>query len=90
MESPEPAQFEHSVESESPFDAEPTGEAHPSELDAVTSAINEAESTLGDVEAALERLESGEYGTCEVCSAAIEPAILERSPVARRCSAHAA
>jgi RNA polymerase-binding transcription factor DksA len=53
-----------------------------------TSVIDDAEATLADVESALERLESGQYGTCEICNAVIEPAILASSPVARRCGLH--
>jgi RNA polymerase-binding transcription factor DksA len=88
--SPEPSSLAAHVESAEPVrDDDLREEEMPVGLGVVTSVITEAESTLGDVEAALERLESGDYGTCEVCHGAIEPSILEHSPVARRCGTHA-
>lgn len=44
---------------------------------------------LGDVETALERIESGSYGTCTVCGAAIAPARLEAMPATPYCIDHA-
>lgn len=43
---------------------------------------------LDDVEAALERLDAGTYGTCEVCGTEFADDELERQPQARRCVAH--
>jgi DnaK suppressor protein len=40
---------------------------------------------LDDVEAAMNRLEDGTYGLCEVCGARMEDDQLERQPAARRC-----
>jgi len=40
---------------------------------------------LVEIEAALKRLESGEYGTCEGCGEAIGAGRLEARPVARTC-----
>ena len=37
---------------------------------------------------ALEKIEKGEYGTCEVCAAEIEEDRLEANPSARTCKAH--
>ena len=39
--------------------------------------LAQIETELSDVEAALERLENGSYGTCEVCGRPIEDARLE-------------
>jgi DnaK suppressor protein len=45
--------------------------------------------TLDEVALALERLEEGTYGRCEVCSEAIQPARLEAMPATRFCINHA-
>ena len=44
---------------------------------------------LGEVEAALQRVAEGTYGTCEVCGRPIDPARLEARPTARTCVEHA-
>lgn len=44
---------------------------------------------LDDVEAALERLDSGTYGTCEVCEQPVTAARLEAMPSTRFCIDHA-
>jgi DnaK suppressor protein len=44
---------------------------------------------LDDVERALAKLESGGYGSCEVCGEAIGADRLEAMPAARYCIAHA-
>ena len=67
---------------------EPSRDVDTAVVVASSAVIEDAEVTLAGVEAALDRLESGEYGTCEVCHAVIEPQILARTPVARRCSVH--
>jgi DnaK suppressor protein len=49
-------------------------------------AINEHETAeLGDIEAALERLDAGTYGQCSECGAIIPPARLNAYPTAKRC-----
>ena len=62
----------------------------------VTAERGEAEAlageladTLGEVEAALGRLDAGTYGRCEKCDGAISPDRLEAMPMARTCIAHA-
>ena len=49
-------------------------------------------STLGarhaDIVSALERIESGVYGLCEVCGKPIENARLEANPAAKTCMEH--
>jgi RNA polymerase-binding transcription factor DksA len=44
---------------------------------------------LSDVERALEKLASGDYGTCETCGNPIAEARLEAMPAARHCIDHA-
>ena len=55
------------------------GEAH--------ALAGELTETLHDIEAALERLETGTYGVCEVCGSAIGEDRLEAMPAAKRCIA---
>lgn len=44
-----------------------------------------ARQSLADATAALQRIEDGSYGRCEVCGAAINPERLEIIPHARTC-----
>jgi DnaK suppressor protein len=49
-------------------------------------AMNEHETAeLGDIEAALERLDAGTYGQCTDCGVTIPPARLNAYPTAKRC-----
>jgi RNA polymerase-binding transcription factor len=50
----------------------------------------ELQESLDEVEAALERLQQGNYGLCEVCGKPIGVARLEAMPAARLCIADAA
>jgi RNA polymerase-binding transcription factor DksA len=65
-----------------------SGEESAMTLSSILSLLTETEGVLTDVERALERLESGEYTTCEVCGEPIPEAILSQLPLARRCGAH--
>jgi len=51
--------------------------------------IGEALDELRETEAALARLEGGEYGVCAVCGNSIERERLELIPEAVRCAKHA-
>jgi RNA polymerase-binding transcription factor DksA len=46
------------------------------------------ESTLNDVDRALERLRLGTYRDCQVCSTPIDEAELEKNPLLAHCAAH--
>lgn len=46
------------------------------------------EGRWSDIKAAIEKIETGTYGTCEVCGAQIEEDRLEANPAARTCKAH--
>jgi DnaK suppressor protein len=49
-------------------------------------AINEHETAeLGDIEAALERIDAGTYGQCSECGVTIPPVRLKAYPTAKRC-----
>ncbi len=52
------------------------------EAEALATQLRE---TLDEVERALEKLTLGTYGTCEICSATINPARLDAIPTARTC-----
>lgn len=54
-------------------------EAHDIELSLEHTIGN----SIQDIDAALERIKKGVYGTCEVCGNAIEEARLEANPAAR-------
>jgi RNA polymerase-binding transcription factor DksA len=64
-------------------------ESEPSKLAATITVIEDAEGRLGDVEAALERLESGRYRVCEICGGPLDAAALAATPTLRRCLIHA-
>ena len=51
--------------------------------------LDAAERDVDDVERALERLDAGTHGTCEVCGSPIDPDVLAESPTTRTCAAHA-
>ena len=61
--------------------AEPTVEG-----EAPDPAVVEAE--LDDVARALDRLDEGTYGTCEVCGVPLGDEVLAAAPAARSCGAH--
>ena len=49
-------------------------------------AMNEHETAeLGDIDAALERIQAGTYGQCTDCGVTIAPARLNAYPTAKRC-----
>jgi DnaK suppressor protein len=52
------------------------------EVEAVAGSLRDS---LGDVEAALIKLDNGAYGLCETCGQAISPDRLEAKPAARLC-----
>jgi DnaK suppressor protein len=54
------------------------------EAEALATQLRE---TLGDVERALQKLDDGTYGACEVCGKPIGDARLEAMPTASRCMA---
>lgn len=57
-----------------------------SEVRAVAAQMREQ---LSEIEAALERLEAGTYGACEVCGDPISPERLDAMPTTRFCITHA-
>jgi RNA polymerase-binding transcription factor DksA len=53
------------------------------------SLLEQIEAELTDVESALQKLNDGNYGICEVGGETIEPERLEALPATRYCSKHA-
>jgi RNA polymerase-binding transcription factor DksA len=51
-------------------------------------SVSAIESSLNDVDRALERLRSGSYRSCQVCSAPIDEAALLSNPLLANCPAH--
>jgi RNA polymerase-binding transcription factor DksA len=56
--------------------------------DFANESVSAIESTLNDVDRALERLRSGTYRTCQVCSAPIDDNELVANPLLANCPAH--
>jgi hypothetical protein len=83
---PSPVVSEQPTEQVAPA---PFDQATPSKLDGAMAVIDETEGQLGDVEAALERLESGNYRVCEICGVPLDMAALAVAPTLRRCLVHA-
>ncbi|MGH9116428.1 MAG: TraR/DksA C4-type zinc finger protein [Acidimicrobiales bacterium] len=54
------------------------------------SILEEVEAELDDIERALQRLDAGSYGRCEVCHQPIADERLEVKPATRFCVAHQA
>jgi RNA polymerase-binding transcription factor DksA len=52
------------------------------------SILEQVEAELDDVQRALQRLDSGSYGQCEICHEQIGDERLEAMPAARFCVAH--
>jgi DnaK suppressor protein len=64
---------------------DPEGHTIAFERSQVGALIAQSRQHLAEVDAALERLETGNYGTCERCGRPIAPARLEARPTARTC-----
>jgi RNA polymerase-binding transcription factor DksA len=58
------------------------------EYEARTATLKELEDSLKDVTDALEKIEKGNYGICEVSGEQIEIDRLEANPSARTCKSH--
>lgn len=58
------------------------------EMEEQNAVQNQLENRLVDIVLALEKIEKGTYGICEVSGAEIELTRLEANPAARTCIAH--
>jgi RNA polymerase-binding transcription factor DksA len=53
-----------------------------------SSMVNTLQARLSDINAAIEKIEAGTYGVCEVGGEKIEEARLDANPAARTCKEH--
>jgi RNA polymerase-binding transcription factor DksA len=53
------------------------------------SILEQLEAEIGDLDAALKKIDEGTYGRCEICDREIEPGRLEAMPGTRTCIEHA-
>jgi DnaK suppressor protein len=58
------------------------------EMEEQNAVQNLLENRLGDITRALEKIEGGTYGVCEISGQPIEEARLKANPAARTCIAH--
>lgn len=58
------------------------------EFEENTALVKDLETKFNDIKAALDKMEGGTYGFCEVCNDPIETDRLEANPSARTCKAH--
>jgi DnaK suppressor protein len=71
---------------ESERDIERTDHAQEEAVNDPMVALDErSRHLIEEIQTALERIDDGTYGACEVCGEPIPPARLEALPVARRC-----
>ena len=76
---------EASLDSNADDEHDPEGATIAFERSQVGALVEQARLHLAEVDAAIERLRDGRYGTCERCGRPIAPARLEARPVARTC-----
>jgi DnaK suppressor protein len=67
---------------------DPEGQTIAYERSQTGALIRQAEQHLLEIDAALDRVDAGTYGTCETCGQPIAPARLEARPTARVCVSH--
>ena len=76
---------EASRDSNADDEHDPEGATIAFERSQVGALVRQAREKLAQVEAAIERLDAGTYGTCTVCGRPIAAARLEARPSATRC-----
>jgi DnaK suppressor protein len=74
-----------SLDSNADDEHDPEGATIAFERSQIGSLVRQAQSHLLEIDAALTRLQTGTYGTCEDCGQAIGEGRLEARPVARTC-----
>ena len=79
------ALFEASRSSNADDEHDPEGSTIAYERAQLTAVLDAARRHLADVGDALDRLDAGSYGVCEVCGGPIPVARLEVRPFARTC-----
>jgi DnaK suppressor protein len=79
-----------SVDSNADDEHDPEGSTIAFERSQAGTMIEQTRDRLVEIEAALERVHDGTYGTCEVCGVPIPDGRLEARPTARTCVLHVA
>ena len=79
---------EASRDSNADDEHDPEGATIAFERSQVGALADDARHQIGELEAALARVEEATYGVCEVCGTQIPPARLEARPSARTCITH--
>jgi RNA polymerase-binding transcription factor DksA len=64
---------------------DPEGTTIAFERSQLGALVRQARVHLAEIDAALDRVENGGYGTCEGCGGVIDPGRLEARPAARTC-----
>ncbi|PWD51098.1 hypothetical protein C8046_11005 [Serinibacter arcticus] len=68
---------------------DPEGATIAFEREQLSALLTQARGRLGEIDAALVRVEAGTYGVCETCGEPIGDERLEARPTASRCVRHA-
>lgn len=76
---------EASMDSNADDEHDPDGSTVAFDRSQVDAMLQQTRHHLREIEAALERVTAGTYGTCESCGRPISAARLEARPVARQC-----
>ncbi|WP_238154573.1 TraR/DksA family transcriptional regulator [Ornithinimicrobium sufpigmenti] len=82
--------FEASRDSNADDEHDPEGQTIAFERAQLSAVTDQARRHLEEIEAALQRVAQGTYGTCDVCQQPIDPLRLDARPTARACVQHVA
>lgn len=74
-----------SLDSNADDEHDPEGHTIAFERSQIGAIVTQVRRHLAELDAALDRVDAGTYGTCESCGRPIAPARLEALPAARRC-----
>lgn len=83
------ALFAASLDSNADDEHDPEGQTIAYERSQHSALLAQVRTHLGEIDAALERLQAGVYGRCEVCGEVIPSGRLLARPAARACVQHA-
>lgn len=74
-----------SINANSDDEHDPEGSTIAFERAQLVALLDSARDELGEIDSALDRVEIGSYGQCEVCGVAVGAERLQVRPAARRC-----
>jgi RNA polymerase-binding transcription factor DksA len=81
--------FEAAADSNSDDEHDPEGQTIAYERSQLSAVVDAAQARLAEIDEALDRLEAGTYGVCEVCRQPIPVERMLARPTARTCVEHA-